>query len=793
MNEKYLITLELPAVLKLLAEEATLASAKESALSLKPHTSFDEVVHELHKTEEAFLLTAKYASPSFGSPEDPCAVLTRAEVGGVLNMGELLNVADALQTIRILKEWAETLSSSQYPTLEPLFSALTPNKFLEDKIKTSIKSPEEMQDNASTRLSEIRRKIRGVVSGIRDKLDKVVRSSKAKYLQEAIVTQRDDRFVVPVKAEFKSEIPGIVHDTSASGATLFIEPMPIVEANNEIRVLRAAEQEEIERILLELSSIVSSFSDSIKASFKVVTELNLIFAKSRLAYKMKASVPTINKNGRIVLKLARHPLIDKKSVVPISLSLGVDYNTLVITGPNTGGKTVALKTVGLLTVMTMCGMMIPANDGSEISYFDNILVDIGDEQSIQQSLSTFSSHMVNIVNILKLSTENALILVDELGGGTDPVEGAALAKAILIRFAENGAKVVATTHYAELKNYALETPMVENASCEFDVETLMPTYKLLIGVPGKSNAFAISEKLGVDKSIVSLAKTYISDDGRNFEAILESLEKARKQTETENAQVSALKMKLLEAEAKAEKALEEALAKKSDILEQATKDASYIIDNARYRTNSLILELEEIKKGYNKENAAEGLKNAKLSASNIIKQLEEESNPVLDIINEDYVLPRALVVGDRVIVFDINKQATIEQLSKDGKKAFVSIGGIKTWTNVSNLRLDNKPQKEKVNKKRTVSGIKSKTERDVRYEFDMRGMTVDEGIMELDRYIDQAVLSGIPSVTVIHGKGTGVLRKAVHQFLKENRAVKSYRLGVFGEGEAGVTIVEFYN
>ena len=790
MNEKYLKTLELPLVLKLLANEATLASSKESALALKPCTSFDEMQRELKKCEDAFLLTAKYASPSFGNPLDPSAALTRAEVGGVLNMGELLNIADALQTIRILKEWRENISKDAVYSVDPLFDALVPNKFLEEKIKGAIKNPEEMHDNASVTLSGIRRKIRGVSSSVKEKLDDIIKSNRSKYLQEAIVTQRDGRFVVPVRVEFKSEIPGIVHDTSASGATLFVEPMPVVNANNEIRVLRAAEKEEIERILAELSTLVASFSNSIKWSFENVVELNLIFAKSKLAYKMKANMPTLNNEGRIVLKNARHPLIDPKTVVPISLTLGLDYDSLVITGPNTGGKTVALKTVGLLTAMAMCGMMIPVSDGSEISYFDNILVDIGDEQSIEQSLSTFSSHIVNIVNILKLAPYNALVLVDELGGGTDPVEGAALAKAILIKFAEMGAKVVATTHYAELKNYALETPFVENASCEFDVETLMPTYKLIIGVPGKSNAFAISEKLGIDKSIVDLSRTFISDENYNFERVLESLEKARQQAETERAEVEALKEKLLSDSAKTKQALDEANAKKAEILEQAVKDASYIIDNAKYRSNALISELEGIKKTYNKENAADGLKRAKSATSNAINKLEEESNPVFSNLDDDYVLPRKLVLGDRVIVADINKKATVEEISKDGKKVFVSIGGIKTWTKLKNIRLDESLQKEKINKTRTISGVKSKVERDIRFEIDIRGMSADEGIMESDRFIDQAVLSGASSVTIIHGKGTGVLRKAIHEFLRSNKVVKYFRLGVFGEGEAGVTIVE---
>lgn len=793
-QEKYINTLELQSVLHLLANEATLQSAKELALRVRPFASCDEVIRELKKTEDAFLLTAKYASPSFGSPIDPSSLLTRAEVGGVLNMGELLDVADCLRTVRTLKEWRENFAVNTVTAIDYLFENLLPNKYLEDKIRFAIKSEDEMNDNASEKLAQIRLKIRSASTGIKDRLDHIVKNqNRAKFLQDAIVTQRDGRFVVPVKAEFKSEIPGIVHDTSSSGATLFVEPMAVVEANNEIRVLKAQEKEEIDRILYELSVETASFSGAIKASFSAAVELNLIFAKASLAYKMKATVPAVNTAGRTVLKNARHPLIPADRVVPISLTLGNGYNTLVITGPNTGGKTVTLKTVGLLTVMAMCGLMIPAGDGSETAFFDRILVDIGDEQSIEQSLSTFSSHMVNIVNILEESDKNALVLLDELGGGTDPVEGAALAKAILVHLSMNGARIVATTHYAELKSYALETSGVENACCEFDVDTLKPTYRLLIGVPGKSNAFAISEKLGVGRDVVSLAKSYISNEDQQFERVIDALERTRKEAELEREQARKLREELSHATEKARMALEEAESKQAKLLEKAKSDACYIIDNARYKSNQLLSELEDVKKQFNAQNAAELLSKAKQLSKSAVKEMEETADPVRARSEENYQLPRELVAGDRVNVFDINEKAVVEQLSKDKKKALVAIGSLKTWTPVSNLRLDTAPKKEKSTKPRTVSGVTSRAERDVRYEFDMRGMTIDEGIMELDRYLDNAVLSGIPSVTVIHGKGTGALRKAVHEYLRSNKFVKTFRLGVFGEGESGVTIVEFKN
>ena len=788
-KEKYLNLIELGSVLNLLANEATVSSSKNEALKLRPFSSIEEVRNELKKTESAFLLTAKFASPSFYNPIDPSSLLTRTEVGASLNMGELLDIANCLRSIRSVKEWRENSSLNNETPLDYLFESLSPNSFLEDKISFAIKSADEMNDNASPELATIRRKIRGISSSIKDKLDAIVRN-KSKFLQEAIVTQRDGRFVVPVKAENKSEISGIVHDTSSSGATLFIEPMSVVEANNEIRVYKAKEKEEIDRILLELSALVGSFSNTIKYSFEALCELNLIFAKASLAYKMKATVPNVNNDGRIVLKNARHPLIPPVKVVPITVSLGKDYNTLVITGPNTGGKTVTLKTVGLLSVMAMCGLMIPAEDGSETAFFERILVDIGDEQSIEQSLSTFSSHMVNIVSILKESENKSLVLLDELGGGTDPVEGAALAKAILVKLSLNGAKILATTHYPELKSYALETVGVENACCEFDVDTLQPTYRLLIGVPGKSNAFAISERLGIEKGIVELARGYVSNEDKRFENVIEALERARKEAENEKAIAKESAEQALKAKKDSQIALREILEDKEKILEKAKKDASYILDNARYKSNLLLNELEDIKKTFNHQNAQNKLTTAKRTINSSIKEMEEITDPVSETNNENYVLPRDLVVGDRVILADINEKATVEAFSKNGKKVFVAMGNLKSWTPLTNVRLNEDKQKEKVNKPRNISGIASRAEREAKYEFDMRGMTVDEGIMELDRYIDNAILSGIPSFTIIHGKGTGVLRKAVHDFLRHHKSIKTFRLGVFGEGEDGVTIAE---
>ncbi len=790
--KKYLGTIEFYEVLKLLAAEATLSPAKERAMSIMPEADFEKSVELLKQTEDAYLMTAKFASPSFGSPKDPTSLLSRAEMGGVLSIAELLSVSDALRTIRVVKEWREDISAEIKTSLDEYFSCLFPNKYIEEKIRFAIKNSEELSDSASPKLADIRRKMRGVSASIKDKLDSIVKShSKAKYLQEAIVTQRDGRFVVPVKAEFKSEISGIVHDTSSSGATLFVEPMSVVEANNELRVLESSEREEIERILAELSAEVATFATAIKDSFKCVVELNLIFAKASLAYKMRATVPSFNKDGKINLKNARHPLIDKKRVVPISLSLGEEYDSLIITGPNTGGKTVTLKTVGLLTAMTMCGMMIPADDGSKISHFDRILVDIGDEQSIEQSLSTFSSHIVNLVKIIEEAPNNSLVLLDELGAGTDPVEGAALAKSILIRLKNLGAKVIATTHYAELKSYALEGDRVENASCEFDVDTMRPTYKLLLGVPGKSNAFAIAGKLGIDEYVIDEAKSFISSENLRFESVVEALQKARQEAEKERDEAEKLKREAELLKNEASKSLREAEESKTKILEKAKNDASYIIDDVRYKSNKLLGELEDAKRDMTQQNAIDMVMKARESVGKTVRDMENTSDPVGERSKENYVLPRELRAGDHIILFDLNEKAIIEQISKDGKKILVAIGSAKTWTKVDNVKLAEAPKEKPKNKTRNISGVTSKAERDVKWEFDMRGMNATEGIMELDRYIDSAVLSGIPSVTVIHGKGTGVLRAAVHDFLRHHKSVRTFRLGVFGEGESGVTIVEF--
>lgn len=520
-------------MLEKLAEFTSCEDARENALNLRPESSLAMAQALLNQTADAHMLLARFGGPSFGGLKNVNNALSRANAGSVLNTRELLDIAGVLRVIRTLSQWRES-NAGVHSVLDPLFNALAPNKYLETAIFNAIVSEDEISDNASPALADIRRKIRVQESKVREQLEKFTRSqTNSKFLQENIITQRNGRYVVPVKNEYRSEIAGLVHDTSSSGATVFIEPMAVVEANNEIRVLQAKEREEIERILYELSVQAGDFAQSIKNSYECALELNLIFAKAQYAYKIKAMPPILNDSGIINLREARHPLIDPKKVVPVDIMLGKDFDTLVITGPNTGGKTVSIKTLGLLSMMAMCGLMIPAGDRSEISVFDEILSDIGDEQSIEQSLSTFSAHMTNIINIMNAADSGSLVLIDELGAGTDPIEGAALAMAVLEALHDKGAKIAATTHYAELKAYALETPRVENGCCEFDVATLRPTYRLLIGVPGKSNALAISERLGLDGGVIARAQELVSSENKEFENVVDKLEQTRLKMEGE--------------------------------------------------------------------------------------------------------------------------------------------------------------------------------------------------------------------------------------------------------------------
>ena len=783
-------TLELDKILELLSNEATMLDAKERALSLLPDNNFEGVKTELAKTEAAYIFMSRYSAPSFGAAKNVSGALARADAGATLSIPELLDVAEVLRVIRVIKAWREDCQGLQNTAIDYLFADLFPNKYLEEKISFAIKNSEELNDNASPTLYDIRRKITSKTAKIRDILDKIVHGPSVKYLQEAIVTQRDGRFVVPVKAECKGSIGGIVHDTSSTGSTVFVEPMSVVETNNEIRILRLREGEEIDRILAELSAEAGSFYRSIDLSFAALVELNLIFAKAKLAYKMKAAKANINEKGETYLKNARHPLIHYKSVVPVTVGLGKEYSTLVITGPNTGGKTVTLKTVGLLTLMTMCGLFVPVDDGSSVAIFSQVFADIGDEQSIEQSLSTFSSHMKNIISILEKADDNSLVLFDELCTGTDPVEGAALAKAILIRLAAYGSKVVATTHYPELKAYAIDTAGVENASCEFDVSTLKPTYRLIIGMPGRSNAFAISKKLGLDEGVIEIAKEQVSDEDTRFERVVAALETARKAADAEHQKAAKLRSQLEEAKRKIDAKELETHKAQEKVMEKTRETADTIIETARYKASLLLNELEEMKKTMSAENAAAMAEKARKAYKSTLNELEDTANPVVSKAVQGEAVTE-LSKGDIVIVADLGRDATVLEVKADKKQAFVMAGAIKMWVGFDNLRYKSKyaPSAE-IKKTRRVTGLQSRATREVSGEIDMRGMASDEAILELDRYIDNALVSGLETIRIIHGKGTGVLRKSVQAHLRGHKAIKSFRLGTFGEGENGVTIAE---
>jgi len=790
---KHLKTLELDKVLGMLADLTACPDAKEEALNLIPQVSKSSAENLLMQTSEAYTLLAKFGGPSFGGLRNVNNALSRAETGGVLNMTELLDIASVLKIIRGIVTWRSNNAGVQ-SVLDIYFNSLMPNKFLEEAITTAIISPEEMSDNASPTLRDIRRKIRVQESKVRDQLEKLTRSSSySKYLQDSIITMRNGRYVVPVKSEHRADISGLVHDTSGSGATVFIEPIGVVEANNEIRVLKSKELDEIERILAELSSQAGQFADSIKRSYESAVMLNVIFAKGQLAYKMKASVPIINDNGEINLKSARHPLIDPKKVVPVNVSLGEEFDTLIITGPNTGGKTVAIKTLGLLSAMAMCGLMLPVADESKISVFNEILCDIGDEQSIEQSLSTFSSHMTTIVDILKTADERSLVLIDELGAGTDPVEGAALATAILEKLHRQGAKIAATTHYAELKEYALRTQRVINGSCEFDIDTLRPTYRLLIGVPGKSNAFAISERLGIDKEITQAAAEYISLEKTRFEEVVEKLEETRREMEKKQEQTQAELRKARREMAEAQKIKAEAEKLREKELERVKAEAQKITQAATREANMLLLEIEKLRKELKTaKDVSELARRAKASMKKGLDSIGQATDPVMEYEDDgEYVLPRPLKVGDEVLIYDLQKQATVTKLADKNNNVEVQAGAVKMRIKVEKLRLlDKKPQKPTAKKSAPTMRRTESTPQAVKSSLDLRGMTVDEAILEVDRFIDMSLRTSLNEFTIIHGKGTGALRSAVQSYLRGSTFVKSFRLGTFGEGESGVTIVE---
>lgn len=782
-------TLELDLILEKLAAECSCDDAKDLARGLKPAGDMAEVEMLLQQTEDAFSLLARFGGPSFSGLKNVNNSLHRAAAGGSLNPKELLDIAYCLRALRTLDEWRNH-SSGVKTSLDFFFEGITSNKYLETKILSCIVSEEEIADKASDTLFDIRKKIRSKENSIREKLDYLIHSSHyQQFLQEAIITQRNGRFVVPVKAECRGNVPGLVHDTSSTGATVFIEPASVVDANNDIKVLQGKERDEIMRILYELSAESGDFAESIKHSYESAIRLNLIFAKAHLAYKMKATKPILNNEGIICLKKARHPLIDPKKVVATDIALGDEYDTLVITGPNTGGKTVSLKTLGLLTLMTMCGLLIPVADRSRVSVFNNILVDIGDEQSIAQSLSTFSSHMVNIIDIMKKADDKSLILIDELGAGTDPVEGAALAVSIIEALREKGAIIAATTHYAELKAYALDTPGVTNGCCEFDIETLRPTYKLLIGVPGRSNAFAILKHLGMTQDVIDNAKAIVGSDNRDFEAVLEKLEASRHALEEERKVAEEMTERARKIEEKAQSEMDKIETLKARELDKAKREAQKLIDAAERKSSQFLLELDKLKKEQTSSNATEIARKTRRAVKAQMGEMDDLINPneLADNWDYDYKLPRNPVPGDRIVIKGIGEGEVLEFKNNN---VFVKSGLLKTRVKLSDIMILDKPKKKPVKTQHNVYRTSSRADADVKTEIDMRGETVDEALSELGLFIDRCVLNNIEEIRIIHGKGTGALRSAVTDYLKTHPNVSEYRLGRYGEGENGVTIAK---
>lgn len=790
-SEKTIKTLEFDKICAMLETCTHTEGAASLARALRPTDDPVVVRRRLQRTTDARRLADAKGAPSFGRIKDISAACERAEKGAVLSMRELLDVAGVLRTTRILVDY-HTGNHPFDTVLDELFDRLLPDRKLEERITRAIPAEDMIADEASPLLADIRRKIRNENAKIKETLQKLI-SGHAKYLQENIVTMRGGRYVIPVKAECKAEVKGLIHDTSATGATIFIEPMAVVDANNEIRMLQTKEEREIERILAELSSLVAASADAIWLNYRNINDLAFIFACGELSSRMDGVAPRISEDRRVSLIKARHPLIDKDKVVPITLSLGDTYDTLVITGPNTGGKTVSLKTIGLFALMTQAGLHIPCDPQSVICLYDTILVDLGDEQSIEQSLSTFSSHMVNIVSIVDQVGDKSLVLFDELGGGTDPVEGAALAIAVIESVREAGACCVATTHYAELKAYALDTPGVCNASCEFDVETLKPTYKLVIGAPGKSNAFAISAKLGLPAHIIRRAEILVSAENKNFEKVIEQLENSRVQMEKERAESERLRREYEAFKLESEREIKKKLAGAEQEAEKLRKRAAGMVQSAKASCDYLYEQMEKMRKAQESAKAAEELEKARRAVRDHLRTTGDLFDPV-EVPEEDnsgYVLPRPLQKGDKVRLVNIHKEGIVTDLPKNGLVA-VQAGVIRTKARLEDIRLIEDEPKDKSPKteRKQQSSVSVERSTVCKDEIDLRGMMGDEAWFEVDKYFDECILSNIRVVRLIHGKGTGALRAAMHRYLKSDKRVASFRLGRYGEGDGGVTIVE---
>lgn len=791
-SEKTLKTLEFDKIRQMLADCALTEGAKELALTLMPSEHITVVLRNLRHTTDAVKLLNSKGTPSFGMIKDMSSICERADKGAVFTPRELLDVANVMRTARSLLDYIRTNRLFE-TSLDDIFERLIPNRALEEKITRAIIAEDLIADEASAELSNIRRKKRNLNSRIKDLLSKYTGGAFSKYLQENIVTQRGGRYVVPVKIEHRNEVKGLVHDTSSSGATLFVEPIAIVDANNELRELEAAESYEIDKILAMLSSEVSVASNAISLNYQNISELAFIFACGELSVRMNGVQAQIAGDRSINLIRARHPLIDKDKVVPINIFIRPEQDTLIITGPNTGGKTVTLKTLGLFAIMSQAGLHIPAAERSSICIFDNVLADIGDEQSIEQSLSTFSSHMVNIVDIMEKITNRSLVLFDELGVGTDPIEGAALAVAIIESVREAGALCAATTHYAELKAYALETDGVENASCEFDVETLRPTYKLNIGTPGKSNAFAISSRLGLSKDIILRAENTVSSDNKRFEDVIEKLEQSRMEMERHRDEAERLRIEYEKFKIDAEKAIQAKLRSAERELDTAQKKAVAMVESAKASSDFVLSQLDKVKKARDSERLGDELSRARQEIKAHLKANEDKFNPIDKAEDDGYVLPRELKKGDQVYLRNIGTCATVISLPDKSGNLSVQAGAVRTKTNISNVKLVDKQETivvDKSNRRVPASEYVSKPIKEFSPEIDLRGMTGEEAWYAVDKYIDEAQMYNISSVRLIHGKGTGALKNALWQFLQSDKRIASYRLGRYGEGDGGVTIIE---
>lgn len=790
MNKKTLLKLEYNKIIDLLTEQASSFSGKERCRRLKPKTNLAEITLMQEETAVAFTRIVKKGRPSFGGSNPVGESLKRLEIGAALGSGELLRICKLLETAGRAKAYGRHENNDDSSDcLDPLFEQLEPLTLLTTEIRRCILEEDEISDDASSTLKQIRRSMNQINDKVHSTLSSLVNGSLRTYLQDPIITMRGDRYCIPVKAEYRSQVSGLIHDQSATGSTLFIEPMAVVKLNNDLKELYAKEQEEIQVILARLSADTADYVDAIRTDYQIMTDLDFIFARGSLALNMNASKPILNTEGRIHIREGRHPLLDKRKVVPITLTLGDTFDLLIVTGPNTGGKTVSLKTVGLFTLMGQAGLHIPALDRSELAVFENVYADIGDEQSIEQSLSTFSSHMTNIVSFLKHVDERSLVLFDELGAGTDPTEGAALAIAILSHLHQKGIRTMATTHYSELKVYALSTPGVENACCEFDLETLAPTYHLLIGIPGKSNAFAIAGKLGLPDYIIEDAKTHLTEQDESFEDLLTDLETSKRTIQKEQEEIASYKRELERLKVEARQKQEKLEAQKERILKEANEKAHAILADAKETADETMRNFHKFGK-------------ANISAAEMEKEREKLRQKMAATASKSQLgdtkphrqhKPSDFKLGESVKVLSMNLTGTVTSLPDFRGNVTVQMGILRSQVHISDLEIiEEAPSYSAKQMKRTSKGkMRMGKSFSVSPEINLLGKTVDEAIAELDKYLDDAYLAHLSSVRVVHGKGTGALRSGIHTYLRRQKHVKSFRLGAFGEGDTGVTIVEF--